>query len=161
MSDQAAFAVPKDRQDVVVLLDSGKSLEGVIFLEYSPVELTVHHKIAALLEADKKFFPLMLKDNGETEFINKKNVKMIELVYGADREKVNVALSLMHVENIRIIFTDDSSVTGALMAEVPAEKARLSDCLNLPDKFLHLKVNGSICYINKDTIRKVVYDRKM
>jgi hypothetical protein len=46
------------------------------------------------------------------------------------------------------------------MAEVPREKNRLSDCLNLPHRFLSVKTGGKILYINKKAIQKVVHDDK-
>ncbi len=85
---------------------------------------------------------------------------MVEADYGQD-EELRTALSLMQRVNITAIFTDGGSISGALMAEVPAEKARLSDCLNLPDHFLVLQTGeNTICYVNKYLLRKVVYDGK-
>ncbi len=156
MSQQTAFAVPKDKQAVTVVLDSGKALEGVIFLEYAPEELTIHHRMVAFLEDGSTFFPLAKKNDG-TELINKRNIRLIELNISGQGDKVNTTISLMYTVNITAVFTDDSTLTGALLADVPLEKARLSDSLNLPDKFLNVKVDDKICYINKGSLRKVVY----
>ena len=41
-------------------------------------------------------------------------------------------------------FGDGDTVNGELVAEVPAEKARLSDCLNLQNKFLSVKIVDKI-----------------
>jgi hypothetical protein len=62
----------------------------------------------------------------------------------------------MQTVTMTAVFTDNSRITGLLMAEVPAENARLSDCLNLPSKFLQVKVENRICHINKDALRKVL-----
>jgi hypothetical protein len=155
MSQHTAFAVPKDRQDVTVVLFQGGSTDGAIFLEYQPGELSVHNRITAFLEDGNTFFPLVLKGGG-TEFIHKKNIKLIKVAYHPDQDSVQ-SLSLMHTVNITAVFIDESTISGALMAEVPVEKARLSDCLNLPAKFLSVKIDGRICYINKNALRKVVY----
>ena len=105
------------------------------------------------------FFPLTLKERGGTEFIRKRNIRMIEANYG-ENEELKTALSLMQSISITAIFVDDGSVSGLLMAEVPAEKGRLSDCLNLPYHFLIVKVGDNICYVNKYALRKVVYAPK-
>ncbi len=81
MSDQAALAIPKDRQDVTVHLCGGGVLEGTIFLEYSQPELTLLQKVTAFLEGENTFFPLRLSEGGATEFINKKNVRIYMYSY--------------------------------------------------------------------------------
>ena len=153
---QTTFAVPKDKQDVTVLLNGGKSLQGAIFLEYTPAELSIHHRIAAFLEDENLFFPLVLK-TGSTELIHKRNVKLIELAFRPDQEDLKRVFSLMHQIRISAVFTDEQTINGIAIAEVPEEKARLSDILNLPAKFLNVKVDHAVCYINKDAIRKVLY----
>ena len=160
MNDQTALAVPKDRQDVTVHLSDGGVLEGTIFLEYSQAERTLLQKVTAFLEAGNTFFPLRLTEGGATEFINKKNVRNVELAYSADAEKDSLALSLMYQVEVTAIFANGSAISGALLAEVPLEKARLSDCLNLPNRFLSVKVDSKICYINKSALQKVVYPEK-
>jgi len=160
MSRQTAFAVPKDRQDVTVRLIGGAVLEGAIFLEYGPVEHTAYQKVGSFLEDGNSFFPLLAAGAASPEFINKKNICTVEFSYQPEQEQDSLALSLMHAVDITAIFIDESSVSGALLAEVPVEKARLSDCLNLPGRFLSVKIDGKICYVNKGALRKVLYAEK-
>lgn len=68
-----------------------------------------------------------------------------------------MSLSLMHSVAVSAVFTDGVAILGALMAEVPVEKTRLSDILNLPAAFLSIKQDHRICYINKHALLKVVY----
>lgn len=156
MSQQTGFAVPKDRQEVMVRLDNGLPMEGAVFLDYAPEVLTVHHRMAAFLEDENIFFPLQIKGGG-TEFVNKKNIKLVELNYQAEQEQINSAITLMQVVNVTVLFLDGTSLSGTLIADVPSEKARLSDCLNLKSRFLNVKIDGRISYLNKDRIRKVLY----
>ncbi len=160
MNGDTGFAVPKEKQRVTVRLETGAALEGTIFLEYSPGALSVFQKISAFLEDGSVFFPLLLSATGRTEFINKKNVEIVEADYPEETGTGAVSLSLMRIENITALFKDGSAMSGALMAEVPGEKSRLSDCLNLPNKFLSVRVGGKIHFINKDMIHKVVYAEK-
>jgi hypothetical protein len=158
--NQTAFAVPKDKQEVAVLLNNGKTIEGTIFLEYAPGDPSVHHRMVTFLEDAAIFFPLSLKGGGGTEFIQKKNINLIELPYREDQEDLKAALSLMQTVDVTAVFLDETTIQGTIMAEVPAEKTRLSDILNLPAKFLNLKLDHRICYINKNALRKVVYGVK-
>jgi len=160
MTGQTAFAVPKERQEVTVRLIGGEVLEGAIFLEYAPAEVKVYQKVGGFLEDGNGFFPLVPTGGGSPEFINKQNVKTVELAYRAEQEENGLALSLMQIVNITAIFVDESTINGSLLAEVPVEKARLSDCLNLPGRFLTVKINGRICFVNKDALRKVSYSDK-
>ncbi len=159
MNNQGVYAVPKERQDVTVRLDAAVSVSGSIFLEAAPGAHTVHHRVVAFLEDEAMFFPLTLQGGG-AEFIRKHNIRMVEAKYG-DNEDLKVALSLMQRVSITAVFTDTNSISGELLSEVPAEKARLSDCLNLPYHFLVVQSgDDTICYINKYALRKVVYNGK-
>ncbi len=161
MRSKAGLAVPKDRQDVTIhLLGGGAMIEGTIFLEYASPGLTLLQKVTAFIEGRNAFFPLQRKESGATEFINKKNVRTVELVYSASAEKDSFALSLMYSVDITAVFMNSETVSGTLLAEVPIENARLSDCLNLPNRFLIVKVDGKIRYINKSALQKVVYAGK-
>ncbi len=160
MSNHASFAVPKDRQEVAIRLLGGDRLEGAIFLEYASADLTLLQKVTAFLEGGNAFFPLRLNAGGETEFINKDNVWIVELAYSADAEKDSLALRLMYSVGVTVIFANNDSISGTLLAEVPLERARLSDSLNLPHRFVIVRADGKICYVNKKAIRKVVYADK-
>jgi hypothetical protein len=154
MTTQREFAVPKDKQQVTVHLIGGETMTGNIFLEYFPDALTLHQKIKMFLEDANRFFPLAA-EGAPTTFINKERVSMLE-VDASDQEP---AYHLMHIEDITTLFTDGAALSGALLAEVPKEKARLSDCLNLPESFLSVRKEMTICYLNKNTIQKVIYSK--
>jgi hypothetical protein len=152
MTPQREFAVPKDKQLVTVHLIGGETRTGNIFLEYFPEALTLHQKVKLFLEDTNQFFPLTAEGTPPT-FINKERVSMLEVAI-SDEEP---AYHLMHIEDITTLFTDGAALSGELLAEVPKEKARLSDCLNLPETFLSVKKDKAICYLNKSAIQKVSY----
>ncbi len=154
MTMKHEFAVPKDKQPVTVHLVGGEARTGNIFLEYFPEALTLHQKVKMFLEDANRFFPLTAEGMPPT-FINKERVSILEVAI-SDEEP---AYHLMHIEDITTQFTDGSALSGELLAEVPKEKARLSDCLNLPEAFLSVKRGKTICYLNKTTIQTVVYSR--
>ncbi len=160
MSDDTMFAVPKDRQAVTVRLDKGGLLEGEIFLEPVPGSLSLHHKVTAFLENNDLFFPIRLTVSGTTEFINKKRVRFIEIDFPGGPAEDYFSVQTMQSFPVIALCTDGSGVTGELLAEAPQEKARLSDCLNLPNTFLCMKTDEKMRYINKEALQKVVYKDK-
>lgn len=159
MSANAVFTVPKDRQVVTVRMDNGVTLEGEIFLENFADNLSAHQKVTALLESSNAFFPIRINSTGKTEFLSKKSVRVVEVLFPEDPDNSYFSYRLMRTIPVTALFSDTDSISGELMAEVPAEKARLSDCLNLPDKFLSVKSGEKMCYLNKEkeTLQKVVY----
>lgn len=149
MAERSEFTVPKEKQLVTVYLLGGDTIEGNIFLEFNPDARTLHRKMAAFLESSADFFPL--STGGAPAFINKDAIRMVEVHYPDDEETFDI----MHVELVTVIFNDSTQVSGDLLADVPSEKKRLSDCLNLPDRFLCTRAYGKVCYINKRSILKV------
>ncbi len=150
MSEPREFAVPKEKQLVTIHLLGGETREGNIFLEFYPDARTLHQKIVAFLEDSNEFFPL--SSGGAPEFVRKKSIRMVEIDYPGEEE----SFTIMHVELVTVVFRDGSQVSGDLLADVPQEKRRLSDCLNLPFKFLCTRTYGKVSYINKDSILKVM-----
>lgn len=157
MSGKTVFAVPKDRQGVTIRLSRGVALKGEIFMESVSEGLSTHQKVASFIENSNTFFPIKVSPGENTEFINKHNVQTVEVDLPEDPETGYFAHLLMHTIPVTVYFHDESAVSGELMAEVPQEKARLSDCLNMPDKFLIVKTAEKICYINKKALQKVVH----
>jgi hypothetical protein len=144
------FVVPKEKQLVTVHLLGGNVVEGNIFLEYHPEARTLHQKLLAFFEDKKDFFPL--SSGTVPEFLYKRAVRMVEVHYPEEE----ASFDLMHVELVTVIFRDGSQVSGDLMADVPEEHKRLSDCLNLTGRYICTRAYGKVCYINKEVVLKVV-----
>jgi hypothetical protein len=157
MQGDAAFAVPRDRQGVTVRLGGGAAIEGEIFLEYMHADLSLHQKVTMFLENNNVFFPLKVDASGGTAFISKKNVWTVEVGFPEDPETSYFSHLLMQTIPVIAHFCDGTTISGILMAEVPKEKARLSDCLNMQNIFLSVKTDRGMCYINKDALQKVVH----
>jgi len=150
MAERGDFTVPKEKQLVTVYLLGGDTIEGNIFLEYNPGARTLHQKMMAFLESRTDFFPL---SSGRTpEFISKSAIRMVEVHKPEEEEAFNI----MHVELVTVIFRDGNQVSGDLLADVPDQRKRLSDCLNLTGRFLCTRAYGKVCYISKQAILKVI-----
>jgi len=161
MNGEAAFAVPKDRQNITVRLSQGAPLVGEIFMESIAEGLSIHQKITSFIENSTAFFPIKLAPGGSTEFINKNKVQVFEVSMPEDPETDYFAHLLMQTIPVTVFLNDGSTVSGELLAEVPQEKARLSDCLNMTEKFLVVKSGERMCYVNKSAVQKVVHREKL
>ncbi len=150
------FAVPKRRQHVVLHLEPALAVKGTIFLEPVHDGVPAYRAVAAFLEDHSRFFPFLLDRTGQTECINKANVLTVEMEHETDRDDSSFPLDLLQREEITVVFRGGNEMRGILLAEVPEERSRLSDCLNLPDKFLTIRSRSAIYYINKGAILKAV-----
>jgi len=147
--EQGEFVVPKEKQLVRVSLVGGGVFEGHIFLECGVEARTLHRKVLAFLGDEKDFVPFAIGD--ETEFFSKLAIRMVEI----DREEEQDA-SLTHAEPVTVIFRDGPPVDCELIADVPEDRRRLSDILNLPGSFVCARIDENVCYINKQAILKVL-----
>jgi hypothetical protein len=150
MEDIRDFVVPKEKQLVTVHLLGGESREGNIYLEFYSEARTLHQKVIAFLEDKNDFFPL--SHGTMPDFICKNAIRMVQVHFPKEEDTFDI----MHVELVTIIFRDGSQVSGDLLSDVPDDRKRLSDCLNLAGRFLCTKTYGEISYINKDAILKVI-----
>jgi len=157
LSDQNAFTIPKDHQSVTVRFSTGVALEGEIFMESVSEGLSMHQKISAFIEHGNAFFPIRAIARRNTEFINKNKIQLIEVSLPEDPGTGYFADQLMHSIPVTVYLNEGNTVSGELLAEVPQEKNRLSDCLNLTDKFLTVKSGQKMFYINKEALQKVVH----
>jgi hypothetical protein len=159
MNVNTVFTIPKDRQEVTIYLDRGIVVRGEIFLDMFAADLSVHQKVSAFFEGRGEFFPLRLTTAGDTEFINKSNVGVVEVAVSAEQDAKYFSFRLVHKIPITAFLLHGDEISGELLAEVPEEKNRLSDCLNMAQRFISVRDGGKIHYINKSVIRKVLHGK--
>lgn len=149
------FTIQKDRLKVIVHFSDGSRTTGDLFLSSFRDEHGGHQKIADLLESGKQFIPLMVEGN-KVEFIQQAQIIMVEgeLITTEDSEMEYAAL--LHQEEATVIIADTFTIEGTLLAEVPPERSRLSDCLNLEGKFLKMRSKGRYLHVNKAMVKKVL-----
>lgn len=157
MDSYDTLKVPKDKISVMVHLEKGEKLEGLIFLEDRPYVQRPYQKVISFIEDENLFFPLVLNGGGRVEFINKTNILMLECAPLVQEEADDLYIGSMHIEKIIALFVDGTSISGSFMAEVQEDKDRLSDCLNLQNRFLKLKVEDKFFFLNKMRLQKVMY----
>ncbi|OGW26326.1 MAG: hypothetical protein A2X56_07090 [Nitrospirae bacterium GWC2_57_13] len=149
MTGHAEFSVPKDRLRVRMRLRNETAAAGEIFLEHFPGERPVYQRVAALLEDEQSFVPLLEESSGKMLLVNKANIKIVDF---ADPGDAGEKMGIMHVEQVEAVFATGDALRGELTADVPDERARLSDCLNQRVRFLLLRSEGAICFVNKEAL---------
>lgn len=147
------FAIPKEEEPVRVRLETGLVLEGHIFLEITPFERSKQQRMASFLEEGGNFFPFLITGAGTTIFINMESVLSVEAGYVEPDPLKHI--TPMIIEEVTATFTVGGEISGVLLAEVPVEQSRLSDCLNLPYKFLTIRADDIVYYINKKMVQKI------
>jgi hypothetical protein len=155
MSGDAGLTVPKDRLAVIIHLDNGAIVEGEIFMESAVGELSIHQKITRFLDQGSRFFPV--RTSTSTEFINKTAIRYIEAGIPNDPGANFFSHLLMQTVPVMVYFKDDALLSGQLMAEVPQDRGRLSDCVNIDSIFLSVYTSGKMCYINKNVVTKIIH----
>lgn len=151
-----AYAIPKDKQTVALRFKDARTVKGMIFLERLPQERSLREMVSGFLEDPNRFFPFLADEKTMTVFISKNTVWAVEIDLRGQTDDQNFERGLIRIQEITAHLSDGTSITGGLMAEVPEEQSRLSDCLNLNERFMSLKMDTSIVYVNKDMVRKVI-----
>lgn len=150
------LAVPKDKLNVTLRFDDDRCVDGTIFIGAYPASSALFSKVSALLEDEKSFLPFVGKETGKTIFVNKLNIHSMEWDLPEETEKEQIYTGLMHAEDVIATFIGGGRITGTLLSDVPLEKTRLSDCLNMPGRFLILKIDSRHMYVNKAMLREVI-----
>ncbi len=147
-----ALVVPKDKQAITVHFDNGEQVKGDIFLERVLDVTPMRSRMTVFLENESgnSYFPFR-PENGFTEFVNKRHIVAIEFACEGQDDALCVSM------NINAVLMNGGSFTGTLIAEVPTELSRLSDCINQRNQFLTVKIDVSMFFLNKNMIRKVMF----
>lgn len=149
--------IPMHRLAVRVIPLEGAGLIGTIFLDQSRANQPLYLMVEDYLERENSFFPFKNETTGDTDFINKETIKMVEWVRLNKEEEGEQYANLMQAQETRVTFVNGSTLDGTLLSDVPPEKHRLSDCLNIDKKFLIIRTDTDYIHINKAKILKVEY----
>ncbi len=152
MSD---LSIQKDRATITAIFRDSHKVRGDIFLAAYSASHYGHQKVADLLESNKNFLPILIKEEDRIEFVNKNQLVIVEGELASQEDEEKLSIGLFHIEKVKIYFINDDTMEGAMLSEVPPERSRLSDCLNLPQKFINMIKEGRYLYLNKRLIMKV------
>lgn len=148
------LSIKKEKIEVIVTFADGAKSKGDIFLAPFSGEHHGHQKVADILNGDKVFLPISM-ENGAVEFISKAQIMTIEGELIADEDKEMLSAGLIQQIDVSVVTSKNQSIIGALLAEAPQERSRLSDCLNMPEKFIRIQAESRYLHINKAMIKKI------
>ena len=149
------LSVQKNKANVTVILPDNTKIKGEVFLASYSDSHYGHQKVADILEEDKLFIPLSIKDEDRVEFININQIVILEGELSTPEDEEKLSMGLYHIEKVKITFANNETFEGAMISEVPKERSRLSDCLNMDGKFISTIKNGRYFYLNKNMITRV------
>ena len=148
------LSIDKNKIQVAITFADGSKGKGEIFLARHAGGYYGGQNVADLLNGDKAFLPISL-ESGAVEFISKSQILTIEGELIADDDDEMLSSGLIHQKDVVVVTSGNQTIIGTLLAEVPDERSRLSDCLNLPEKFIRLKSESRYLHINKAMIKKI------
>lgn len=152
MSD---LSVRKGRATITAIFPDGTKIRGEVFLASFSETHYGHQKVSDIIEEDKLFIPVSIKEEERVEFLNRDQIMILEGELSTPEDEEKLAIGLYHIEKVRVIFINSVTMEGAMISESPPERSRLSDCLNLPDRFISMINGGRYFYLNKKSVVRV------
>ena len=152
MSD---LSIRKGKANITAIFPDGTKIRGEVFLASFSETHYGHQKVSDILEGEKLFIPVFSKEEERIQFLSRDQIMILEGELSSPEEEEKLAIGLYHIEKVRIIFINGDAMEGAMISESPPERSRLSDCLNLPEKFISMIKGGRYFYLNKKSIVRV------
>ena len=148
------LSIDKNKLQVAITFADGSRGKGEIFLAHHAGGHHGGQKVADLLNGDKAFLPISL-ESGAVEFISKSQILTIEGELVSDEDEEMFSAGLIQQKDVVVVTSGNQTIIGTLLAEVPEERSRLSDCLNLAEGFILLKCDSRYLHINKAMVKKI------
>jgi len=149
------LSVRKDKATITAIFSDGTKIRGEVFLASYSDKHYGHQKVADILEGEKLFIPVSIREEDRVEFINKNLVMILEGELSSTEDDEKLSIGLYNIEKVRVVFINGEIMEGAMLSEVPRERSRLSDCLNLSGRFISMIKGGRYFYLNKKMVIRV------
>lgn len=142
------YEIPKIEVPVEILLMSGESISGEMFVTEDLLSAAGHPQLEEFLNNDPDpFFPFVT-GGGAYRLMNRRHVVMIKC--NQDDAEIR-AQTPMEPRNLVIHFTNGRTVHGVIYP-TQAEEARVLDLINQPVSFLALYQDGQKLIVNLDHV---------
>ncbi len=135
-----------------VFLDGGEKLTGQVFLP----SISSHHsgqpRPDEWLNQPTGFFPFLIDGDERALILNKSRVAAVTFpkTYALSPDD-----SLGFTSQVEVHW-DGSPVKGSVLIDMPAERTRMLDYLNGPDRFIPIWASDSYQLIRKDCITRII-----
>ena len=152
MSD---LSIRKNKANITAVFSDGTKIRGEVFLAAFSETHYGHQKVSDILEGENLFIPVFIKEEERVQFLSRDQIMILEGELSSPEDEEKLAIGLYHIEKVRVIFTNGDNMEGAMISEAPPERSRISDCLNLPERFINMIKGGRYFYLNKKSIVRV------
>lgn len=146
------FDLALDVRRIPVVLPSASEgpLEAVVFLPF--VDPPGSPGLIGRLNDKDAFVPVMVDD--KIRLLAKASIAMLAC-REAPPELSEIERFLARTQALRVRLRGGASVSGTASVFLPDDRSRLSDFLNLPERFFHLATESGTVIVNKDWIESV------
>jgi hypothetical protein len=154
----ADLRVPTTTFTAEVVLVEGETLNGRFFV---PSHTSLHPgpmRPDERLNDDADFFPFLPSASTEPVIVNKRQVAWVAFdvrSFPSFRDEESYEPPAMPEHRV-VVHCRGRALEGALVIDLPQYKSRVLDRLNQHERFLRIKEEHFLYYVNRDHISKVV-----
>ena len=135
------YRLEKVEEDIVLFLNDGVVLEGVVFLSPLAYGHSGRQTLLELLLEVERFLPVRDRE-GQVRLINRQSITHVRYVPGEDEEHSAFGKQA----GVRLVFFGGEALEGTVTLDIPEEKLRIKDYLNMAPTFFALD-SGHAHYI--------------
>ena len=147
----SVYHVQKSELSVVVFQADGSIMKGVVFLSATAYNHAGKQTLLDLLKEPGDFFPFR-SESGEFCVTNKQTITHIRFVPPEQEEEYQ---SLGDRENVEIKFVGGEQLGGTVVIEMPEERSRLFDFINVMEGFFLLQNEEAHYLVNVSHVRDI------
>ena len=136
-----------------VLVTGGRTLSGDLHLQSQTSFHSGPETPEDALNRDERFFPLTDESN-QTVFLAKSQVLSVGINAGLAEDDPDRRSAARTIE-LMVELSDGSELVGMVTTELPPDRRRALDFLNLAPVFFGLSSEGAVRFINRRHIRVV------
>lgn len=145
------YRLEKIEKDVVLFLQDGVVLDGVVFLSPFAYGHSGNQTLLELLLEVERFLPFRDRA-GQVRLVNREAISHVRHEPHGEEN----AVILSEQVSVRLIFFGGEALEGAVTLETPEEKNRLKDYLNMAPACFTLVSGASHYIVNARHIQQVI-----
>lgn len=134
-------------------------IKGELFLSLTAKNHTGRETVLDFMNEPEDFFVLKVATAAAINIINKARIMDISVPLELELAEVDMEAMGIKEEPMTIVFNDNFKLTGKSFIDLPPEKARAIDFLNLEQRFFLLVTDSAAHVINRRHISYVIPGR--
>ncbi len=147
------FRLPMREVAARVLMDSGESLEGVLYVVAEGPDGHPGRLVDRLNDPTEEFVPMSWK--GDSVLINKSGMLTVRLKESGFDEVPDAGEQPEHTVPVRVTLAGGHGLLGRFFVSMPPERARVLDYLNAAPRFVPLLGEQNVTLVQRRYIHNV------